>query len=121
MPVVLLQYQTKLLGRIAAKLAQALPAIVAPELAINNRDRGDGGLVAEDIIVRCVEGGLGDVNSKEIEIIIFAHDFPERKTNLEERKNTIIAGVREFFVKEDFRGVTGFVWVMLMPTAFGEL
>lgn len=130
MPLVLLQYRAK--GGLALKdlariLAQHLPEIVAPALTLSERKRHDGQVTPSDIIVRCVEGTKEDVNTKDLEIIIWAHDFPGRAANLEERKDAIINGVRQFLADhtEDELGfrlhVSGFVWILLQPTAFGQL
>ncbi len=120
MPVVMVQYRFGL-DQVVARLAKALPEIVAPNLTIEGRPLDDGSITPAEIIVRCNKGSEMDVNGKELEIIILAHDFPERKANLEERKDAIIEGVRKFFKEEDFRGVAGFVWIFLVPTAFGRL
>ncbi|MBI2003668.1 MAG: hypothetical protein HYS78_01690 [Parcubacteria group bacterium] len=121
MPLTLLQYKTdRGLKELAERLSKELPAIVAPVLTLSDRERLDGQVTPEDIIVWCVEGSKADVNSKDLEIIIWAHDFPERKANLEERKDAIIKGIHQFLADWD-RNVTGFVWVLLQPTAFGEI
>lgn len=121
MPLVLLQYkQLAFLEEVVEKLAKALPGIVAPNLNLSECERLTGGVTPEDIIVRCIKGGKMDTNSKDIEIIIFAHDFPERKQNLEERKDAIIKEVRQF-LKNYNRSISGFVWILLAPSAFGQL
>jgi len=120
-PLALLQYKTdRSLKEIAENLAKELPAIIAPNLTVSNRERHNGQVTTDDIIVWVVEGGKADVNSKDLEIIIWAHDFPERSANLEERKDTIIKGILEFLRDYD-RNVSGYVWVLLQPTAFGQL
>lgn len=124
MPLVLLQYKrNRGLKDLARALGKHLPEIVAPALTLSERERHDGQVVPDDIIVWCAEGGEHDVNTKDIEIIIWAHDFPERATNLEERKDAIVKGVRQFLTDYTFfyRDVSGFVWVLLQPTAFGQL
>ncbi len=125
MPLVLLQYKMRYekgrsLRDLAEKLSQELPAIVAPALTLSDRERLDGQVTPEDIIVHCVKSNDADVNNKDLEIVIWAHDFPERKANLEERKDAIIKGIHEFLRDWD-RNVSGFVWILLQPTAFGEI
>lgn len=121
MPLVLLHYKTdRGLEELAENLAIELPDIVAPNLTLSERERLDGQVAPEDIIVRCVEGTKSDVNCKDIEITIWAHDFPGRKVNLEERKDAIIGGIHQFLADYD-RNVSGFVWVLLQPTALGQL
>ena len=106
---------------VGEKLAQELPFIIAPHLNVKNRDRHDGGITSKDIIVHCSEGNAGDVNGRDFEIMIFAHDFPERKANLEKSKDAIIEKVREHLKKHYKSAASGFVWILLVPTAFGQL
>ncbi|MEJ0053291.1 MAG: hypothetical protein WDN10_00990 [bacterium] len=107
------------LGELAAKLTEALPGIVAPALSIEGREIHDGKVTPDEIIIRCEEGTGADANAKDLEIMIFAHDFPERSANLEDRKKIVLEGVLAFLADWD-RNVTGFVWVILAPTAFGS-
>ncbi len=117
MPIVLIQYKNgRGLNKIAEKLAKELPALIAPRLSVPP----DGLLTSDDIEVWCTEGSPADVNTKDLEIIVWAHDYPERKANLEESKDVIVNGVRAFLADYD-RNVTGFVWILLQPTAFGRL
>lgn len=119
MPLSLIQHKSgHRLNTLAEKLAQQLPRIVASALTLPDRKELDGLVNPEDIIVRCVEGRSADVNTKDLEIIIWAHDFPERLANLEERKDQILQGVRDFLREHD-QNVSGFVWILLQPTAFG--
>ena len=120
MPVASLRHKHgRQLGELAAKLAETLPDIIAPALNVEGRELHDGKVTADEIDVRCEEGQAADVNAKDLEIMIFAHDFPERSANLEDRKKLILEGVLAFLADWD-RNVTGFVWVILAPTAFGS-
>ncbi|MEK7134529.1 MAG: hypothetical protein AAB805_02210 [Patescibacteria group bacterium] len=121
MPLALLQYKKgQALKEIAECLALQLPHIIAPALTLSERDLHDGQVTPGEIVVWCVEGGAHDVNTRDIEIIIWAHDFLERAANLEGRKDAIIKGVHRFLADYD-RDISGFVWVLLQPTAFGYL
>ena len=121
MPLTLIQHKTgRGLKELAENLAKALPDIVAPALTLDKRENLDGKVTSNDIIVWCVEGGQADVNTKDLEILIWAHDFPERKANLDERRDTILKGVRAFLADYD-RNVSGFVWILLQPTAYGTI
>ena len=121
MPLVVLQYKTdRGLRELAEKLAQELPSIVASNLTLSKHERHDGQVASDDIMVWCRESSKADQNGKDLEIIVWAHDFPERKANLEERKDAIIKGVHGFLADYD-RNVSGAVWVLLAPTAFGEI
>jgi hypothetical protein len=121
MPLTVLQYKIdRGLKELAEKLAETLPSIVAPNLSLSERDLHDGKLTPDEIMVWCRESKKADQNGKDLEIIVFAHDFPERRENLEARKDTIIEGVRKFLSDYD-RNVTAAVWVLLAPTAYGEI
>ena len=121
MPLVLIQYKTgQKLEDIARTLALQMPSIVAPVLDASEQEGDAGRLTPDDIEVWCTESGALDVNTKDIEIIIWAHEFGSRKTTLEQRKEEIIKRVREVLSLWD-RTVSGFVWVLLQPTAFGTL
>lgn len=117
MPLVLIQHKNgRGLTEIAEKLAKELPVFVAPTLSVP----GDGQLSLDDIEVWVTEGSPADVNTKDLEIIIWAHEYPERKANLEERKDVIVKCVRTFLADYD-RNISGFVWILLQPTAFGRI
>ncbi len=117
MPLTLIQHKNgRGLGEIAEKLAKELPAFIAPALSVS----GDGQLTHDDIEVWVTEGSTADVNTKDLEIIIWAHEYPDRRANLEVRKDAIIGCVRTFLADYD-RNVSGFVWILLQPTAFGVL
>ena len=119
MPLVVVTHEV---GRVPPdmliKLARALPEIVAQ--ALNVEENEHARLTVADIEVRVQESGPYDFNVKDLEIIIWANDYPERLVNLDERKETILKGVREFLRDFD-RNLSGFVWVLLQPTAFGEI
>ncbi|MFZ2167264.1 MAG: hypothetical protein WAV50_00140 [Minisyncoccia bacterium] len=118
MPIVLIQHKNgRGLNEVAEELSKEFPAIVAPALSVPG---GEGELRFDDIEVWVTEGSTADVNTKDLEIIIWAHEYPERKANLEERKDIIVKDVRTFLADYD-RNVTGFVWILLQPTAFGKL
>ncbi len=121
MPLVLLQYRPNLgLTNMATELAEELPKIVAPALNINGRENLNGRVLPEDVTVWLVPGGEHDQNVKDLEIMIWAHDFPERKMTLEVRKNEVIEGVQRFLDDRLGRPVSGFVWILLQPSAYGQ-
>lgn len=125
MPIVLVQYKAGRNLEVTAKmLALKMPEIVASALDVSEQEGDAGRLVPDDIEVWCNESGKLDVNTKEFEIIIWAHDFPSRKATLEQRKDKIIQGVRGvigFTPGWCPPNTSGFVWVLLQPTAFGIL
>jgi hypothetical protein len=122
MPLVLLQYKKgRRLKKIAKHIAEHLPGIVAPYLNVEGRNRHDGGVTADEIIVRCTESNALDVNTADLEIVIFAHDFRERKATLEKRKDGIIKNIHILLRWHHRPDLSGFVWIILAPTAFGSL
>ena len=121
MPLVLIQYKVDCGKDIAEKIALRMPKIVALALDVSKQEGNQGGLVPEDIEVWCTESGELDVNTKDLEIIIWAHEFQSRKETLDRRKDEIVACVRELLYDWKRQDVSGFVWVLLQPTAFGTL
>lgn len=111
---------------LADKITNDLPGIIAPQLSIAGRKLGDGRVSPKDIIVKTDPTGDSDVNVRDIMIMIWTHDFPERRENpsLEVRKENILKGVRETldsFQPEYSHKVTGFVWIFPGDTAFGSI
>ena len=65
-----------------------------------------------------------DSNTHDLEIVIWAHDYPERSANLEDRKEAIVAATRLLVAAYNERygmKLTGMVSVLLQPFAFGKL
>lgn len=123
MPIVSLRYKpNRDLERLVEGLAQALPNIVASNLTLSERERHDGQVTSDDIIVNVTEGGKFDVNAPDLQLMIDAHDFPERKANLEVREDAIRDGVRQFLIDHHrYHPGIGFVWTLLTTTAFRQL
>ena len=98
-----------------------MPKIVSQALDVSENEGAAGKLTQDDIEVRCTQRSLIDINSKDIEIVIWAHDFPSRRSNLEQRKEEILRGVRLVIIASARTDISGYVWVLLQPTAFGTL
>jgi hypothetical protein len=119
MPVVSLYYKPHCVPEeILRRLAKALPEIIAGELDVP--ENKDARLTAGDIEIHVTKSGPFDTNIKNLEIMIWAHEFPERLQNIEERKNRIVLRVRLFFTEYDLN-IVGWVWILLQPTAFGRI
>lgn len=120
MPIVLLQAKRdRGLEEITERLALELPRIVSGALDVP--DRSDARLTPDDIEIRVSESGKLDVNAKDLEIIVFAHDYPERTQYIEARKDRIIAEVHRFLADYD-RNVSGWVWILPQQlSAFGQI
>ncbi|MHB8913550.1 MAG: hypothetical protein ACYC4I_00895 [Minisyncoccota bacterium] len=119
MPLVLIQFKQKSLEFTARRLALQMPRIVAAALDVSDQEGEAGRLAPDDIEVWCQEGSDINVNTKDLEIIIWTHDFPSRRARLEQRKNEIVGHVHELISSLCSSEVSGFVWILLQPTAFG--
>lgn len=128
MPLVVVQYKSgRLKEDILQKLAEGLPKIVAKALHVEENPAAH--LTPNDVEVWVRKSGKLDVNTKDLEIIIWAKSYPERLQNLEERKDAIVRSIRAAFwgrqiIDRDldlssFSG--GYVWVLLQPAAYGKL
>jgi len=119
MPVVSLQYKPDRIPKEAIeKLAPALTIFISGALDIP--ENKDARLKPEDIEVRVTHPHEFNTNAKDLEIMIWAHEYPERSQNIEERKDKIVADVRRFFADYDYN-ITGWVWILLQPTSFGKI
>lgn len=119
MPLVVVQHKAGRLNEdMLQKLAESLPGIVAN--ALNVKENEAARLTSSDVEVWVQESGKFDVNTKDLEIIVWANSYPERLSDLEFRKDVILKFVRWFLSDYD-RNLSGFVWVLLQPAAFGEL
>jgi len=96
------------------KIAGELPRIVS--MALNIPHITDGKLVPDDIEVWVDDSSELDVNTKPLEIIIWATEFSERRANLNFRRQIIVDEVKKLIPST----VKGFVWVLLHPASFGE-
>lgn len=119
MPLVVVQHKAgRITEQMLENLAKAMPEVVAT--ALNAPENHDACLSPSDIEVWVQESGKFDVNTKDLEIIIWASSYPECLRDLERRKDVIVQAVRKFLADFD-RNLSGFVWVLLQPSAFGEL
>lgn len=81
------------LFQVACHIAKELPDFVARALSLEDRDLHDGKITPKEIMIIPVLGNNA-VNVKDLELIVVAHDFPERLENAEERKEQILKGIR---------------------------
>jgi len=117
MPLVIMSRNPKVINdELAHEIAQQLPAIIANALDISEHDK-DGTLTANDIEVYVRDSNKLDVNTKPLEITIWAGYYPARQENLDQRRAKIVEAVRAIKPSE----AKGFVWVLLQPwSSFGE-
>ena len=103
----------KITDEIWKQLLQELPRIVAGAFSVPGTE---GELTATDIEIWAQDGGSFDVNTKDVEIVIWAHDYPRRKADLDKRRKEVVMGVLRMIPGDTH----GFVWILLQPTSFGE-
>lgn len=96
------------------KLCEVLAVTVSDALSTN-----DGGtLRPEDVMIEVsqVEHDLFSRNLKDCGVMIYAHDYPERRANLDERRRKIALEVVKYLPA----GASWFVWVWLGTTSYGS-
>lgn len=99
------------------EVMDAMPQIVAD--ALTAPADPDGELGPEDVNVweaELPEFDYHDIDHHDLVITVLANNFPSRMANLDERRQQIIDKVRPLLQK----GVTFFVWVLCMPSSWGE-
>lgn len=111
--VVVNRNKKKLPDKVLSPIIKKLPEIVANALTAWTPE---GKLTPNDIEVWVQDFGPLDLNTKDIEIVIWANLYPEREANLPVRQKFITEKVKQLVSK----GITGFVWVLLQPASFGE-
>jgi hypothetical protein len=100
-------------SRLLIPLGDCLPFIVAEALDVPSRP--EARLTADDIAVSFIKAGELDRNVIDFSITIDANDYPERRVNLEGRKQVIIEKLSDFIPY----GTAVSVWVRLLPGAYG--
>lgn len=119
MPFVFVFYQES--ARVQAEeIASFLPATLSKHLSITTEEGEEGFLKPEDIKVKPRQHKKEDINSQAIEILVLAHDYPERKINLEERKNAVLEDIKNFQLSIPSDKPDSCLWILLMPSAFGN-
>ncbi len=115
MPVVVLRYEKYGKAQwFRRDLFKALPGIIGPVLEVEEKD----------VIVASAEQSAEydyTQNSRDFEIYIVLHAFPDRMRNLQERGEQIQKGIREFLQKHrepNGKGADGFVWILPVETVF---
>lgn len=114
MPLVVVNRNPEVLtDELLKSLVASLPSFVANVLTCN--DPG-GDLTPQDIEVWVQDFGPHDINTKDVEIIIWANLYPERQKTLELRRRFLCSELRFLLPKE----IGGFVWILLQPASYGE-
>ncbi len=113
MPIVIIRSDSN--SPFVARLARKLPSIVSKELRTSETRP-----TPDSVKVLVWPASAADINTKNLEILVFAHDSPERRTTLDERvqgiQNQVDALLAEWSVQ-----VTGTVIISLSHMAFGHI
>ncbi|MCX6812997.1 MAG: hypothetical protein NTV77_00675 [Candidatus Azambacteria bacterium] len=116
MPLVVVNRNPGKLGdKLLEELVANLPESVASSLTTSDLCP-EGKLTAQDVEVWVLDFGPHDINTKDVEIIIWANLYPERQKNLDFRRDILYRMVRLILPEE----IKGFVWILLQPASFGE-
>ena len=121
MPVVILSYNTDRVDEeLLRRLCRDLMGIVSRALDIPENDKAR--LTRDDIEIRARMVQDFDHNAKDLEIMVFAHQYPERLANLEERKEQIVLALRHI-IREEYsnKELIGWVQIILAPIAHGRI
>jgi hypothetical protein len=112
MPLVIVRRRaSKITDARIKHIAKHLPEVVAQALSCE-----EGRLTPEDIMIQVDEVGPLDSAMKDLNVTIYAHDYPERAANLAERCARI---TREFqYMIGD--GQSWYIWVFLQKSCYGS-
>ncbi|MBI3290459.1 hypothetical protein HYZ78_03630 [Candidatus Microgenomates bacterium] len=94
-------------------IAHILPDLVALNLGEPNTQAD---LRSDEVEVRIQVGHPFDQNTKDLGIVIFANDYPEREGNLTDRVKKLKTDVRALLMP----GIEGYVWVILGTGGYAE-
>ena len=120
MPLVLVSHRSGVLDPTTlVRISRSLQVIVAG--ALNVEENKQARLFPEDIEVRVQESSVFDQNHKDLEIVVFANQYPERLANLDERTQKIKDELRYSMRNSITFPFSGYVWVLLTPGSFCEL
>lgn len=95
-------------------LVKELPGIVASNLSA---PADNGTLRPDEVEVDVHERHPMDIPGKDLQIVVFAHDYPSRLANLAERQEHMRLAVGNLVPRE----ADAFLWVILAQTAYGEI
>jgi hypothetical protein len=91
-----------------------LPEFVASALTCENPN---GKLTAADVELWSRKfDDQWDRGWKNLQIIVFANEYPERRVNLDTRRKILQDAIRALLPPD----IHGWVWVRLAPSSFGE-
>jgi hypothetical protein len=119
MPLIVIKFDTqKVLPFVLKDILRELPAIAAKTLSCEE----GGELKPEDIMFEVDPHGPYDLNVKELQLRVYAHDYPSRLARLDEIRKDIenhLTSVLKTLYREQHEP-SWYVWVLLSPTSYGS-
>ncbi len=102
------------------KLGKLLPRIIAEHLGVPGTSAE---LSSSDIEIEFSSFGPFDIHHKDIQIIIWANEYPERAANLDARRRAINDHLAHLMMSSGSYGVNSreiscFVWVLLQQGSY---
>ena len=115
MPLIIVNRSSEVEDHVYIRLKNNLQKIVADALTCENPD---GNLTGADIeLWSRKKDYFDDLGFESLQIIVFANDYPERRINLEERREKIQKRIKALLPSH----LTGWVWILLAEGSFGKL
>lgn len=98
-----------------SQMVKALPEIVSKNLSISAKPETT--LSPSEVGIRCFDTGPFDTHMRAVEIIVVAHDYPERHVKIEEKARAIAREVHEA-TSCGLKSIQ--VWVLLKQGGFWQ-
>jgi hypothetical protein len=118
MPVIFLNCNYGVItGTYRQALADVVRSSAAQALSVPERP-----LMRHDIMVQFSDRGPADMHERDIEVLIFAHNYPSRADSVDERAHRISNDIATWCDDSELNTQLGrlrnFVWIILAPTGF---
>lgn len=115
MPLAIVTYKRRTDRKLIKGLARSVRMMTAEAL---NTDSESGRLTTGDVEVEFKKRGRYDTDRRNLSILIFAHDVPERRANLADRQKTLQKTLMDIHPQLSHMDFS--VWILLALGAFGE-
>lgn len=115
MPLALVYRDKTISDQTLSQIVKSLPKIVSDNLSIS--EKPEITLSPSEVGIRCFDTGPFDTQMRAVEIIIVAHDYPERHVKIEEKARTI---AREVHDATSCGLKSIWVWVLLEQGGFWQ-
>lgn len=121
MPLVLITRSPGVGDQILKSLLDEIREIVAEGLSVPGTK---GELTDRDIEVKVQEKGHLDQNIRDVAIVIWANEYPERRKNLDERRKSIAGKIKKLLPSVNLLSAgdyhSGSLWILLQPGSYEE-